>query len=77
MKMLATATAAACVSLFVCSSICLAQTTATPPSAAPAATDKAAISKACTDQANAQNLHGKPRKVFRSKCKKEGGKPAT
>jgi len=39
-------------------------------------TDKAAISKSCTAQANAKGLHGEARKKFRSKCKKAGGKPA-
>jgi len=38
-----------------------------------AAKDKAAISKACSAQADAQNLHGKARKTFRSKCKEHGG----
>ena len=48
-----------------------------PPSgAAPSATDKQAISKACSDQANAKGLHGKDRKKFRAACKKRGGKPA-
>ena len=47
------------------------------PAAAPAAgMDKKAISKACTDQANAKGLHGKERKKFRSDCKKNGGKPS-
>jgi psiF repeat len=36
--------------------------------------DKEAISKACSEQANAQGLHGKPRKKFRSKCKRTHGK---
>jgi hypothetical protein len=36
--------------------------------------DKKAISKACSDQANAKGLHGKERKTFRSACKKNGGK---
>jgi hypothetical protein len=36
--------------------------------------DKEAISKACSEQANAQGLHGKARKKFRSKCKRTGGK---
>jgi hypothetical protein len=36
--------------------------------------DKAAISKACSDQANAKGLHGKARKKFRSQCKRAGGK---
>jgi psiF repeat len=58
------------------SGICLAQT---PNPAAPAPTtaadaDKKAISKACSDQANAQGLHGKKRKTFRYECKKNGGK---
>jgi len=64
-----------------------AQTTPAPtpaPAAQPAApaatpamgatTDKKAISKACSDQANAQGLKGKARKKFRSSCKKNGGK---
>ena len=49
--------------------------TSTTPGTSPA--DKAAISKACSDQANAQNLHGKARKTFRAACKRRGGKPAT
>ncbi len=52
---------------------------AAAPMAAPAqpaagATDKKAISKSCSDQANAKGLHGKGRKKFRSDCKKNGGK---
>jgi hypothetical protein len=47
-----------------------------PPSATtPSPTDKAAISKACSDQANAKGLHGKARKQFRAACKRRGGKP--
>ena len=38
------------------------------PSTAPNA-DKAALSKSCSDQANAKGLHGKARKKFRSACK--------
>jgi hypothetical protein len=45
----------------------LAQSAA--PSAAPA-TNKAALSKSCSDQANAKGLHGKARKHFRSACKR-------
>jgi psiF repeat len=41
---------------------------------APAASDKKAISKSCSDQANAKGLHGKARKKFRSACKHNGGK---
>jgi hypothetical protein len=44
------------------------------PSTPPSATDKQAISKSCTDQANAKGLHGKARKKFRSDCKHKGGK---
>ena len=47
-----------------------------PPSGAtPSTTDKQAISKACSDQANAKGLHGKDRKKFRAACKRRGGKP--
>jgi psiF repeat len=47
-----------------------------PPAAhqaAAGATNKQAISKACSDLANAKNLHGKERKKFRAKCKRKGG----
>ena len=45
------------------------------PAAAPAAaTDKKAISKECSQQADAKGLKGKDRKKFRSACKKNGGK---
>ena len=44
--------------------------------AKPSDAAKAAISKSCTDQANAKGLHGDARKKFRSKCKKAGGKPS-
>ena len=37
--------------------------------------DKKAISKSCSDQANAKGLHGKERKKFRSDCKHNAGKP--
>jgi hypothetical protein len=46
-----------------------------PSTTTPSPTDKAAISKACSDQANAKGLHGKPRKQFRAACKRRGGKP--
>jgi psiF repeat len=45
-----------------------------PPPAPAGTTDKQAISKACSDQANAKGLHGKARKKFRAKCKHHGGK---
>jgi hypothetical protein len=44
------------------------------PSTSTDATDKQAVSKSCTDQANAKGLHGKARKKFRSECKHKGGK---
>jgi hypothetical protein len=47
---------------------------AAPAASAPAATDKKAISKSCSDQATAKGLHGKARKKFRSECKHNGGK---
>jgi hypothetical protein len=47
---------------------------AAAPAAAPATGAKSAVSKACSDQANAQGLKGKARKKFRSACKKNGGK---
>jgi psiF repeat len=37
---------------------------------------KAAISKACSEQADAKNLHGNERKKFRAECKRSGGKPS-
>jgi psiF repeat len=52
---------------------------AAAPAAKPAAKtemspEKKAISKACSDQANAKGLHGKERKKFRAECKRKGGK---
>jgi hypothetical protein len=38
------------------------------------ASNQDAVSKSCSDQANAKGLHGKERKKFRSECKKNGGK---
>ena len=65
----------------------LAQQDQQPPAAAPVAAppaksttkstmtpEKQAISKACSDQANAKNLHGDERKKFRAECKRKGGK---
>jgi hypothetical protein len=70
---------AALLSLVIGAGTALAQTSTPTPSAAPAATapaaaDKKAISKSCSDQANAKDLHGKARKKFRSACKHNGGK---
>ena len=48
------------------------------PAAAPAKMppeQKQAISKSCSDQANAKGLHGKERRKFRSECKRHAGKP--
>jgi hypothetical protein len=36
---------------------------------------KQAISKSCSQQADAKGLHGKARKAFRAKCKRHGGNP--
>lgn len=58
----------------------LAQTSTPAPADQPAAgskmtaEQKKAISKACSDQANAKGLHGKALKKFKSECKKSGGK---
>ena len=72
-------------SIAVCGTVLLltiaadAASSQTPPSSAYAlfgrSTSKQAISKACSDQANAKGLHGKARKSFRAKCKRHGGKP--
>ena len=72
------AVSAALLSLVFAVGTALAQTNApAAPAAAPSAksaTDKEAISKSCSDQANAKGLHGKARRKFRSDCKKSGGK---
>jgi hypothetical protein len=73
MRPLKTATLSALV-VVLTSSICLAQAPSSAPRQSP--TNKAAVSKVCSDQANAQGLHGKKRKTFRSKCKRAGGKPS-
>jgi hypothetical protein len=65
----------------------LAQQDQQPPAAAPGVAPPAksttkstmtpeqqAISKACSDQANAKKLHGDERKKFRAECKRKGGK---
>jgi hypothetical protein len=49
-------------------------TTGQPPSP-PTAADKKAIAKACSDQANAEGLHGRERRKFRAACRKNGGTP--
>jgi hypothetical protein len=65
---------AALLSLVIGAGTALAQTSTPAPAAAPAATDKKAISKSCSDQADAKGLHGKARHKFRSACKHNGGK---
>jgi invasion protein IalB len=64
-----------CLPLLAGPSAAMAQTAAAPaPAKAGAAKmDKTAISKACSQQADAKQLHGKARKEFRSKCKQHGG----
>ncbi len=69
------------IAMLIGSGIALAQTpspspapSASPAPAAGADAEKKAVSKACSDQANAKGLHGKERKTFRSDCKKNGGK---
>ena len=63
--------------ILLCSAIgvgtALAQTSAPAPTGQ-SATQKSAISKSCSDQANAKGLHGKARRKFRSACKRAGGK---
>jgi hypothetical protein len=49
-----------------------APSTAAQPPAADAA--RQAVSKSCSQQADAQGLHGKARKTFREKCKRSGGR---
>jgi hypothetical protein len=65
MRSLNTATFSVFVGL-LCSTVCFAQASGPTPRQSPAA--KTAISKACSDQANAQGLHGKKREAFRAKC---------
>jgi psiF repeat len=69
--------------IILCSAIglgtALAQTSAPAPAGQSAtshgsAEQKSAISKSCSDQANAKGLHGKARRKFRSACKRAGGK---
>jgi psiF repeat len=77
------AISAALLSLAIGTGSVFAQTPPPAPAPAPAAqpaapaagaTDKKAISKECSQQADAKSLKGKDRKKFRSACKKNGGK---
>ena len=65
-------------SLAIGAGVALAQSpqpAADHPAAAPTAgMDMKAVSKACSDQANAKGLHGEARKKFRAECKHKGGK---
>ena len=47
------------------------QTTAAPAKTAKATAPHSAASIECSKQADAKGLHGKPRKKFRSECKKD------
>jgi hypothetical protein len=47
--------------------------TSQAPSQKGSKADKKAVSKSCSDQADAKGLHGKARKQFRSECKRNGG----
>lgn len=51
-----------------------AQTSPTPNTPTMSASDKKAVSKACSKQADAKGLHGKQRKKFRSECRRQGAK---
>jgi psiF repeat len=74
--MLRSCLAAALLLLFALATGTVRAEDAAPAAAAAKASDvdKKAISKACSDQANAKGLHGKERKKFRSECKHKGGK---
>jgi hypothetical protein len=70
-----TAVVAIAFSLAIGVGAALAQNPApTAHQAATGVTNKQAVSKACSDLANAKNLHGRERKKFRAKCKRKGGK---
>lgn len=67
-KLMLLASAAA---LAFSATVVLAQGTAKKKAPAPART---AISLECSKQADAKSLHGKARKAFRSKCKRDSTK---
>ena len=60
---------AASAALALCSAAAIAQQKAPAP-------PRSAASIECSKQADAQNLHGKARKKFRSKCKRDLKKAA-
>jgi DNA-binding transcriptional regulator LsrR (DeoR family) len=78
MKLVATLAATAMLAFVATGSMAQTATTTTKPATTAttdkAPTDKKAISKACSTQADAKGLHGKERKKFRNECKKNGGK---
>lgn len=59
-------TASTTAGLIVAAAAAFAQS---PAPATPAPTDKMALSKSCSQQADTKGLHGKARKRFRSECK--------
>jgi psiF repeat len=75
MKTVVTATF---LSLVIGTATAFAQVPAAPasPPAKMSTDEKKATSKACSEQANAKNLHGKDRQKFRAACIKTGGKSA-
>ena len=78
MKLVATVAATVMLAFVATGTMAQAATTSTTPAASAttdkAPTDKKAVSKACSAQADAKGLHGKERKKFRNDCKKNGGK---
>jgi psiF repeat len=77
MKLTHSAVAIALVTFLAASGSAFAETAATPAPAAKSTAmspEKSAISKSCSQQADAKGLHGKARKHFRSECKHNGGK---
>jgi hypothetical protein len=74
--MMRTLASAVILSLAIATGAAFAET-AQPGAPGAAPTDKQAISKACSAQADAQKLHGKDRKKFRRECRRRGGKSAT
>ena len=71
MLMKSSVVAAILLSLALGTGTALAQDAAAPSKMS---AEKKAISKSCSDQANAKGLHGKERKHFRRECKRHGGK---
>ena len=70
--MIRTMMSVAVLSLTLVGSAAFGQTSPAPTKTDPS--EKQAVSKACSDQADAKGLHGKERKKFRSECKQKGAK---